>query len=101
MELLSTKYSYNTVNVFLDVAVRHLKLSYIEVDLGRKELQERILEKIATTGKTYIKPKKPVSTACLKRPTSLQIYFTILDVLASIPSVVIQLKLIRAKIKQH
>lgn len=52
MELLSTKYAYNNaINELLNVAVKHLKLSYIEVELGRKELQERILERIATAGK--------------------------------------------------
>lgn len=58
-ELVSTKHLEDDINGLLnDIIAKHLKLSYILVDLGRKELEERILKKISTPKKTYTKAEK-------------------------------------------
>lgn len=41
-----------------DIVARDLKLSYLLVRLGRKELEERILKKISANKKTYTKAEK-------------------------------------------
>lgn len=41
-----------------DIVAKDLKLSYLLVGLGRKELEERILEKIKTANKSYTKAGK-------------------------------------------
>lgn len=59
IKLVSTKSVDDDIGKLLqEVGAKHLKLSYLLVDLGRKELQERILEKVGIGKKTYTKAEK-------------------------------------------
>lgn len=59
IKLVNSKSDDDDMGMLLqEVVAKHLKLSYLLVDLGRKELQERILEKISTAKKTYTKTAK-------------------------------------------
>ncbi len=59
IKLVSTKSVNDDMGMLLnDVIARSLKLSYLLVDLGRKELEERILKRIGITNKTYTKAEK-------------------------------------------
>lgn len=58
-ELASNQNPEDSINGLLNnVITKHLKLSYLLVDLGRKELEERILKKISTAKKAYTKAEK-------------------------------------------
>ncbi len=60
--LVSTKNSDSSISELLNgIVAKHLKLSYLVVNLGRKELQERILEKTKTANRSYTKADKQVA----------------------------------------
>ncbi|MFT3902081.1 MAG: hypothetical protein QM727_02870 [Niabella sp.] len=58
-EFVSTKRLNDDINGLLnDIIAKYLKLSYLLVDLGRKELEERISKKVSTLKrKPILKPK--------------------------------------------
>ncbi|PSK89891.1 hypothetical protein [Taibaiella chishuiensis] len=59
IKLVSSKSAADDMGMLLqEVVAKHLKLSYLLVDLGRKELEERILERIKTATKSYTKAGK-------------------------------------------
>ncbi|SDD63996.1 hypothetical protein [Niabella drilacis] len=61
-ELVSDNHFEDDMSGLLnDIIAKHLKLSYLLVDLGRKELEERILERISASKKTYTKAGKQQS----------------------------------------
>ncbi len=61
-ELIRTKGFGDDMNGLLnEVIAKHLKLSYLVVDLGRKELEERIWDKTVTPKRTYTKAEKQQS----------------------------------------
>ena len=58
-ELVNNQNLQDGINGLLNnVITKHLKLSYLLVDLGRKELEERILKKVKAPRKTYTKAEK-------------------------------------------
>ncbi|HET8572278.1 MAG TPA: hypothetical protein VFL76_00275 [Edaphocola sp.] len=59
IELVNNQNLEDGINGLLNnVITKHLKLSYLLVDLGRKELEERILKKVKAPKKTYTKAEK-------------------------------------------
>lgn len=59
IKLVSVKSVDDDMGVLLhDIIAKNLKLSYLLVGLGRKELEERILKKIKVSKKTYTKSQK-------------------------------------------
>ena len=58
IKLVSSKSAADDMGMLLQEVIAHLKLSYLLVNLGRKELEERILEKIKTATKSYTKAGK-------------------------------------------
>lgn len=68
-ELVNNQNLQDGINGLLNnVITKHLKLSYLLVDLGRKELEERILKKVKAPKKKPI--PKPRNSGLIKMLTN-------------------------------